>query len=316
MDSVINAMEFSNLKKGTSSEIRLRFFSSFCDGKLLKPHYESVFESHLLDYYGPEKKLYITNEDDYTHVVIFNIAMPVLKPTIPKENVIGLAYEPIHYLGITAEFVEYAKKNIGRYFIGDKKNLPSPFVEGYAYMCHTVPLKYLPEKNRLMSIMVSEKGFAPGHKYRYDLVNSILHNGIPIDVYGRGCVNFKQQMNKNIDPRLKGEFTDKEPYENYLFHICIENFQCNEYFSEKILTPLICSTTPIYLGCHNIKNYFGNDVICLTGDLARDMNLLVNILKEPMRHYRRLDIEKIKNTTNFLRNVDKIFDFKLDCDSN
>lgn len=314
MDSVINSIEI-NLKKGTTDKIRLRFFSSFCDGKLLKPHYEAVFESHLLDYYGPDKKLYITNEDDYTHVVIFNIAMPVLKPDIPKENVIGLAYEPIYYLGIKDDFIEYAKRNIGRYFIGDKKNLPCPFFESYAYMCPTVPLTHLPEKNKLISIMVSEKGFASGHKYRYELVNAILQSNLPIDIYGRGCANFKKNMNYT-DKRLKGEFTDKEPYENYLFHICIENFQCNEYFSEKILNPLVCSTTPLYLGCHNIKKYFGNDVICLTGNLEVDMNMFTHILKDPMKHYRRLDIEKIKDTTNFLRNVDKIFDFELDCDSN
>jgi hypothetical protein len=314
MDSVINDIEF-NLKKGTKGKIRIRFFSSFCDGEVCKTNYETKFESHLLDYYGPDKKLYITNEDDYTHVVIFNIAMPVLKPTIPKENVIGLAYEPIYYLGITDDFVEYAKRNIGRYFIGDKKKLPSPFFEGYAYMWHTIPLKRLPPKKNLMSIMISEKGFAPGHKYRYKLVNAILRNNLPIDIYGRGCANFQKNKRKK-DVRLKGEFNDKEPYEDYLFHICIENFQCNEYFSEKILNPLICSTTPIYLGCHNIKNYFGNDVICLTGNLEVDMNMFTLILKDPMRHYRRLEIEKIKNTTNFLRNVDKIFDFKLACDSN
>jgi hypothetical protein len=311
MDLYTNSIEFSNLKKGTTGQIRLRFFSSFCDGNFLKPHYEEVFESHLLDYYGPEKKLYITNEDDYTHVVIFNLAMPVLKPDIPKENVVGLSFEPIYFLGLTVGFVEYAKKYISRYFIGDKKNLSSPFFEGYAYMCHTVPLTYLPEKNKLMSIMVSEKGFAPGHKYRYELAIAILKTGLPIDIYGRGCANFKKNMNYT-DKRLKGEFTDKEPYENYLFHICIENFKCNEYFSEKILNPLLCSTTPVYLGCRNIKNYFGNDPIYLTGNLEVDMNMFTLILKEPMKHYRRLDIEKIKNTTNFLRNVDKVFSLQPD----
>ena len=302
----------NNLKKSTMMQIRLRFFSSFCDGDTCKMHYEKDFESELLDYYGPDKKLYITNEDDYTHAVILNTAMPQLKPDIPKENVIGLAFEPLYFLVLTDEFIEYAKKNISQYFIGDKKHLPDPFIEGCAYMWHTVPLKNLPEKNRLMSIMISEKGFAPGHKYRYDLVNTILHNGLPIDVYGRGCVNFRKKMNKNIDPRLKGEFTDKEPYENYFFHICIENFQSNEYFSEKILNPLLCSTTPIYLGCHNIKKYFDNEVICLTGDLTTDMNLLVNILKEPRKYYQRPVIEKIKETTNFLRNVNKVFNLQND----
>jgi len=296
--------EPSNLKKSTKAAVRIRFFSSFCDGEVCKSHYETDFESELLDYYGPDKKIYITNDDDYTHAVIMNTAMPILKNDIPKENIIGLAFEPIYFLGITAEFVEYAKKYISRYFIGDKKNLPSPFVEHTAYMWHTVPLKVEPSKNKLISIMISEKGFAPGHKYRYELVNAILQSNLPIDIYGRGCANFQ---NLQGNPRLKGEFNDKEPYEDYHFHICIENFQCNEYFSEKIINPLLCSSMPIYLGCNNIKNYFDEEVICLTGDLSKDMGLLVDIVKEPMKYYKKIDVEKIKDKTNFLRNVSKIF---------
>jgi len=290
---------------------RLRFFSSFCSGEFLKSHYEEVFESQLLDYYGPDKKVYITNEDDYTHVVILNTAMPILKPKFPKENVIGLAFEPIYFLELNDEFVEYARKNIGRYFIGDKLNLPSPFFEGNAYLCHTLPLKNIPEKNKIMSIMVSQKGFAPGHKYRYELVGAILSNNFPVDIYGRGCANFQSALGYT-ENRLKGEFVDKEPYEDYLFHICIENFQCNHYFSEKIVNTLLCSTTPVYLGCNNINKYFENDVICLTGNLSDDMTLIASILIDPLKYYKKLDIEKIKNTTNFLRNVDNVFDFELD----
>jgi hypothetical protein len=234
-----------------------------------------------------------------------NTATPVLKTDIPIKNVIGLAFEPIYFLGLTAEFVEYAKKNISRYFIGDVKNLPSPFMEHTAYMWHNIPLKYEPTKNNLMSLMISEKGFAPGHKYRYELVNLILNTNLPIDIYGRGCVNFNKK-----DSRLKGEFVEKEPYENYYFHISIENFQCNEYFSEKIINPLLCSTMPIYLGCNNIKKYFNDDVICLTGDLNKDMSLIVSIINEPMKYYKKNNIEDIKNTTNFLRNIDNIFNIK------
>jgi len=301
-----NTNNNSNERMETETEtemIRLRFFSSFCDGNVCKSHYETDFESNLLDYYGESKKVYIVNDDTYTHAVIMNTAMPTLKKDVDIKNVIGLAFEPIYFLGITSEFVEYAKKNISRYFIGDKFNLPSPFEEHTAYMWHTVPLKYEPTKNKLMSIMISEKGSAPGHKYRYGLVNAILQSNLPIDIYGRGCANFSvSQANQ-----LKGVFEDKEPYENYLFHIAIENFQCNEYFSEKILNPLLCSTVPIYLGCKNITKYFNDEVICLSGDLSKDLSLIANIVREPMKYHKKIDVEKIKNTTNFLRNIDKIF---------
>ena len=46
--------------------------------------------------------------------------MPRIPAHIPKKNVIGLAYEPIFYLGLTEQFIEYAKANIGTYYIGDK----------------------------------------------------------------------------------------------------------------------------------------------------------------------------------------------------
>jgi len=292
------------MSKNNKNIMRIRFFSSFCDGETCKTNFENFFELKLLDYYGPSpnKKLYITNDDDYTHVIILNTAMPVIKPSVPKKNVIGLSYEPIYFLGITHEFVEYAKKYINKYFIGDKKNLPEPFIEKYSFMWHTVPLKMLPIKNKLMSIMVSQKAFAPGHKYRYDIVNAILNTNLPIDIYGRGCINFFKE-----DSRLKGEFTDKEPYEDYQFHICIENFQCNEYFSEKIINSLLCSCMPIYLGCYNIKNHFNEEnIICLSGDLNSDLQIITNVALKPEKYYKKIEVEKIKDITNLFRNLHEL----------
>jgi len=79
-----------------------------------------------------------------------NNAMPNLN--IQKENVIGLAFEPIYFLGLTTQFIEYAKKHIGKYYIGDKFDLPAPFIEHFAYMWHSRPSKEITTKNKLMSI--------------------------------------------------------------------------------------------------------------------------------------------------------------------
>jgi len=288
--------------------IKIRFFSSFCDSFTCKTNYENVFETKSIEDYGTDKKIYITCDDDYTHAVIINTAMPVLKEGIPKENVIGIAFEPIYILGLTAEFVEYAKNTIHHYYIGDKKDLPDLFQEHYAYMWHIFPLTYLPIKNKLMSIMISEKAFAPGHKYRHDLVINILNNNLPIDIYGRGCEYYLKPDSPFINnERLKGEFDELEPYENYHFHICIENFQCNQYFSEKIVNSLLCSTTPIYLGCKNINQYFSDNVICLTGDLLTDLNILVSIINNPDQYKKSIDVNKIKKITNFFDNFDTLF---------
>ena len=63
-------------------------------------------------------------------------------------------------------------------------------------------------------------------------------------------------------------------YNDYKFHVCIENFSTPHYFSEKIINPLRCNTTPIYWGCKNIHSYFDDAVINLTGDVGKDIEML------------------------------------------
>ncbi len=149
--------------------------------------------------------------------------------------------------------------------------------------------------------MVSEKGVTEGHMYRHMLVQGILREGLPVDIYGRGCAYYKIE-----DDRLKGEFEELEPYTDYDFHICIENIESNHYFSEKIVNPLLNGTTPIYLGCINIQQYFGK-IITLTKNPVSDLELLKNILREPEKYKKNIDLERVKDTVYLYRNLDYIF---------
>ena len=215
--------------------------------------------------------------------------MPDLK--IPKENVIGLAFEPIQFLGLHQRFIEYAKTHIGKYLIGDKLTLPEPFVEHFGYMWHSRPPKEITYKPKLMSIVVSKKQFAPGHQYRHHLIDAIIQHVSSMYHY---------------DDRIKGSFTDAEPYEDYLFSICIENHQCNHYFSEKIITPLLYNCMPVYLGCKNIDSYI-DDIIKLSGDINNDIILLRNILQNPNANYKKTYTEKNIKAVNLLQNVENLF---------
>jgi hypothetical protein len=248
-------------------------------------------------------KINITNGDDYDHAIILNTAMPNLKPGISRERVVGLAFEPPKFLQLTSEFVEYAKRYIGNYYIGDATGLPAPFKERYSHMWYNPPLQEPPKKSKVMSIMVSEKMGERGHLYRHELVNKILETELPIDIWGRGCKFYSFMQ----DERVKGDFKEIEPYQVYQFHICIENFQLNEYFSEKIMNPLLCSTTPIYLGCNNIENYFPNNVIALSGDVKTDLELLTKVCENPDKYMKSIDVENVKNVIYLLRNLDNIF---------
>lgn len=277
--------------------ILIKVFCDFDTSKNCKEKYEKISFLHMIDYYGKDKKIYITDKENYTHAIILNTIMPKL--TISKENVIGLAYEPIPFLNLTNEFIEYAKKHIGKYFIGDKKKLPDPFIEGNAYMWYSIPSIIMKDKTKLMSIILSQKRFAPGHNYRHLLVEKIIQNNLPIDIYGLGSNLYKY-------PSVKGIFKEFEPYANYYYSICIENFQSNHYFSEKIINPLLCNCSPIYLGCHNIDKYF-NNIIKLTGNLENDILILINILKNPTIYYNTSYNKKNINTVNLIENIENLY---------
>lgn len=154
-----------------------------------------------------------------------------------------------------------------------------------------------------MSFIVSEKqGPWFGYDYRYKLLNAILTSNLPIDIYGRVC-----KTNRIYDGRMRGVFKDNEPYEDYEFHICIENFITEAYVSEKVINPLMTHTIPIYLGCRNIEKYFGNNVIKMTGNIEDDMKLITDIVYFPEKYRRTIDLESIKKTVCILNNLDTVF---------
>lgn len=281
---------------------KLKIFSSFGKSEDCKGIWERLCETKDMVNYGIDKDIYITNDDDYTHVIILNTAMPEIPKHILKKNVVGLAFEPLPYLNLTEEFISYAKENIGKYYIGSKGFLPDPFIESYSFMWHMVPYRTIPEKTKMMSLMISTKYEFHGHQYRHLLAKQIILNNLPIDIYGNGCDIYSPQYSN-----LKGRFKENEPYHDYMFHIAIENMQTYHYFSEKITNTLLAGCTPVYLGCLNINKYFPRNVINLTGNIEKDLYILISILKNPLSFKKEIDIQTIKNKIYLLRNLDKIY---------
>jgi len=280
---------------------RVKIFCPFNSSENCKDTYERITRSTEIEFYGENKKIYITADNDYTHAIIINTIMPELK--IPKENVLGLAFEPIQFLKMTPKFVNYAMKHIGKYLIGDVIGLMLPplFVPHFGYLWYSMPPKEITIKRSIMSIVVSKKTLAPGHMYRHKLIAEIIKRKLPIDIYGNGSSKYSYNT-------VKGAFNDVEPYENYAFTVCIENYKSDHYFSEKIITPLLHNCMPVYYGCNNIDSYFDkDDVIKLTGHTENDVNLLMDILKNPSMHYRPTYNDKNKKTVNLIENIERLF---------
>ena len=277
----------------------IKIFCDFANSRNCKSAYENICDIAHIKYYGNDKQVFITDGDDYTHAIIINNAMPHLN--IPKENVVGLAFEPYEFLQMSRPFITYAKTHIGKYFIGSKRDLPDPFIEHFGYMWYTNPKKSITYKPKIMSVCVSEKTFAPGHVYRHKLIEEIIRLDLPVDIYGRGSHLYNNYR------FTKGVFENTEPYENYLFSICIENFQNNDYISEKCITPLLHNCMPIYSGCINIQQYFDNDVIVLTNNINQDIDTIIAILNSPFTYYKKTYTKKNRKTVNFIRNIKNIF---------
>lgn len=311
-----------------AKKYRIKYFSNFCTTQKCKAVAETIYETDKMPNYGPDKDIYVTVGEDFTHAIVLNGNFnPAALSRVPKENRIGLAYEPPLFLNITPQFAIDVRKNLGKYYIGDAAEILGPnFVNSFAYMWHMPPLRAPPVKqsNVLISIMVSEKRTAEGHKYRHQLVQAILMYALPIDIYGRGSSMYGGGSGGNLRARklgmvldeaqettasrhVKGTFKETEPYLGYHFHIAIENFRTPHYFSEKIINPLLCGTTPIYWGCENIDEYFPNTVIKLSGTIESDIALILQILQNPEKFRTYVDVDAVKRRTNLLQNLDTVF---------
>ena len=290
------------------THMRIKIYSDFCDSETCKQKYETLCKVHEMNNYGADKYLNITTGNTYTHAILLNCPI-VPDISVPPECVLGLAFEPIPYLRLSYDFIGFADKHVGTYYIGHKHpNLTNPlFKEHHGFMWHTdhppEPARETMIKNskNVISLIISKKLQAPGHVYRHKLAIFILTNNLPVDIWGNGTAKYSEKFpnKKNI----KGPFKDKEPYEPYSLSICIENHRHPHYFSEKISNCFVCNTTPIYLGCTQIEAYFPNQVIHLSENLKEDCALLTEISKNPKNYIREIKPKENDNVLNLMKNL-------------
>uniref|UniRef100_A0A6C0HYU1 Fucosyltransferase C-terminal domain-containing protein n=1 Tax=viral metagenome TaxID=1070528 RepID=A0A6C0HYU1_9ZZZZ len=287
-------MSYFSIHYPTISDVpmRIRVFLSWNDPETIKKNIETEF--NLFDIPGYKRDFELTSGEDYTHAIIINTFIPP-NLHIDKRRVIGFAWEPTPLLGLNPQFISYAKDKIGRYFIGQKYNLGEPFEEKYAFINHNPIQKTIPLKNKICSFIFSKKRYMEGHQYRHLLVEAILKTNLPIDIWGRGCETIKTN-----DSRLKYDFVQNSviPYENYQFHICIENISLDHYFSEKIVNALLSECTPIYYGCKKIDEYFPDKFVELNGNIENDISVIRNCIENPEIYRKKIckeDVNKIVN---------------------
>jgi hypothetical protein len=98
------------------------------------------------------------------------------------------------------------------------------------------------EKNKLISIIASNKNHADGHKMRHEVIQR-FKNKITF-ICGRGY--------KPLDYTL-------DALKDYKYSIAIENSIQETYFTEKLMDCFLSGTIPIYRGSKNIGNIFNTN---------------------------------------------------------
>lgn len=132
-----------------------------------------------------------------------------------------------------------------------------------------------PHKSRPISIITSNKRMMPGHNLRRNLIERLKKDfGDYIDFYGDGINNVEYKCDALLP---------------YYFHICFENIETKDYWSEKFADPLLGYCIPIYVGCTNIENYFDKNgfVKFSYNDYDKLKSVICEIIKNPKSQYEK-----------------------------
>lgn len=149
---------------------------------------------------------------------------------------------------------------------------------GGSYGQGTVGIK---PKNKLCSMVSSDKNMCDLHRLRYEIFNSLNSN--KVEKLGKQWI----RIYKSLD--------------DFMFSIIVENYIDDLYFTEKILNCFATGTIPIYLGARNIDKIFnGNGIIKFNN--KHELDSILNNISSQLYYSK---IESIKD------NYERCFKYKV-----
>jgi hypothetical protein len=123
------------------------------------------------------------------------------------------------------------------------------------------------EKNKLCSMVTSNKTMCPLHRFRLVIADELSTN-TKVDIFRNNWIPINETL------------------ENYMFSIVVENFQDELYFTEKLLNCFATGTVPIYLGSKNIGDKFNLDGILRFNNMD-ELNEHLENISEDLYHQKK-----------------------------
>lgn len=171
------------------------------------------------------------------------------------------------------------------------------------------------EKNKLCSIITSNKRVTSGHKLRHTVIDYLLNNNIKnIDLYGGRFNNLPYMTSKSHTQEHSGQHISNQKInalKDYMFTICILSSKSDYEFDEKLIDCFLTGTVPIFWGCPSIHKFFNVKGMLIFNTLQECINIINTLTIEKytgMLPYIKENFETAKKYTRFKFNEDAIIE--------
>ncbi|MDR2388333.1 MAG: hypothetical protein LBD89_00910, partial [Tannerellaceae bacterium] len=147
--------------------------------------------------------------------------------------------------------------------ISSQTALPWHVNKSYDELAALTQEEAIGNKQKTLSWITSDAKDLEGHLLRMAFKDFLLQENLNFDLWGRGFAP--------IDDKFDGLYP-------YKYSMAIENYSCNDYWTEKISDCFLAWTMPIYYGAKNIRNYFPEQSMILID--PNDPKQSLSIIKE------------------------------------
>ena len=238
--------------------IKVRFLSSWCgDGEMLE-----TMNLYTQDGNYQYKDIKCVTDDSYDYCVVFNNA----NISVRKNRCIIFCCEPRY---VKPEFFNLNKKEY--YCVYDKHTLCVPFVG--------TPYRELIKKNIVkteeLSAVISSAYQQKLHRLRRDFLINVLYKEFPnIKHWGGGFSASSHEKKQFLGPIG----SKQDALFPFLYTFNCESVDEKNYYTEKIVDPILCETLCFYHGDNIVDDIFPESFVSKLPHIKRSKLKLINDL--------------------------------------
>ena len=231
-----------------------------------------------------------SDEQECDLLVVLNASSKDLYVKIPPKARWLFSQEPPveHHKWIISSFRHFDRiyafwdKHYSHNIIHLQTALPWHINKSYDELLLLTKTEAILNKKKTLSWITSDQKKLSGHSLRMSFKDFLLQENLNFDLWGRGFTP------------IEDKFDGLYPYK---YSIAIENYSCNDYWTEKIADCFLSWTMPIYYGAKNITKYFPEKSMILIdpNDKEKSLSIIKDAIANNLFEERINDIEEARD---------------------